>query len=445
MADIETLLSSYKDELDKLEVPEDMENKLRNSLDRIPGRRRIKNLKRVAVFIVALFFIGYNLDALAYYGRKFIGYDNIMNGTLKKLDELGEGQGIGKTYEFKNGVSITLDGIMLDDNNLVAFYTVYDPDGNVEDVFRNLRVELEGAFNYNYGYSGQGEFNEEGTEMLWIATFDKPKFYEKNMKLKFELTGDIRETGVIEFKLNRNKAMGHTLNIPINTEVEIGQRRIEIKELLASPISTVIKGQIQNIMELGIDHVKGERFMAENIEIALLADGNEVQVLGSGITTDMRGINFEIRYDALPKDTKRIDIKLISLSAFEDIKETFELNKGKGNDNISILDTEIIINDIYESEGNTYMKVTTYEDLILSQIRLVMDGVEVEPERTISGQYEKEEEVEIDSLNSIRPRTKFRNTRIIEFKGTGENLELKINRVKLNRNYHEVIYTYEEK
>src|SRR5690606_30138535 len=132
MQDIEKLLKSYKDELDKMETPEDMEIRLRKSLDGLPNKRRVRTLKRLAVFIVVLFLIGYNFDALAYYGRKFMGYENIMNGTLKELDELGEGQAINKSYEFKNGVKITLDGIMLDDNNLIAFYTIYAPEGNVD-------------------------------------------------------------------------------------------------------------------------------------------------------------------------------------------------------------------------------------------------------------------------------------------------------------------------
>lgn len=445
MANIEKLLNSYRQDLDNIEIPEDMEMKMRESLSKVSKRRRTLSLRKIAVFTVILFLVGYNFDTLAYYGRKFIGYDNVMSGTLKELDELGEGQIIDKSYKFENGVSITLEGIMLDDNNLIVFYTVYAPDGNVEDVFSNLRVDLEGAFNDIYGYSGHGEFNEDGTEMKWIATFDKPKFYESNMKLKAILTGYIDETGVIEFKLDRNKAMGHTLRIPINTKIEVGQRKVEIEELLSSPTSTVIKGQIQNIIELGIDHIKGERFMPDSIDLALIADGEEVQTLGSGISTDMKGVNFEIKYDALPKDTKRIDVELISFSGFEDVGETFNIEKGDSNEVLSILDREIDIVDVFELEGNTYIEITTDEDFNLSYINLIMDGVEVEPERTIPGEYEEEEEIEIDSLNNVSKRTKLKYTRTIEFKGIGENLQLEIERVKLNREYNEIIYTYEEK
>lgn len=432
MQDIEKLLKSYKDELDKMETPEDMEIRLRKSLDGLPNKRRVRTLKRLAVFIVVLFLIGYNFDALAYYGRKFMGYENIMNGTLKELDELGEGQAINKSYEFKNGVKITLDGIMLDDNNLIAFYTIYAPEGNVDEVYMNLTMKLEGLFNHNYPYSGHGEISEDKTEMKWVTSFHSPRFYEKNMKLKFLLAGHMQEMGEIKFRLDRKKAMGRTLKLPIDTEVEVGQKRLEIKELLASPTSTVIRGQIQNIGQLVSDTIKGERFRPQSIGLSLLADGKEVQSSGSGITTDMKGIYFETRHDALPIDTKRIDIKLNSLTGYVDMDEVFMIEKGRQNKNISILDREIAINNVYESEGNTYVELTYDADLVLSLIRLRIDGVEVGPKDVIAGQYTKEGK-----------DIKYSET--IVFEGTGNILQLKINRVRLDMDYDKIIYSYEEK
>lgn len=432
MSDIEKLLNLYKEEVDKIEVPEDMEIRLRKALDGLPGKRRVRFLKRVAVFIVVLFLIGYNFDALAYYGRKFMGYENIMNGTLKELDELGEGQAINKSYEFKNGVKITLDGIMLDDNNLIAFYTIYAPEGNVDEVYMNLTMKLEGLFNHNYPYSGHGEISEDKTEMKWVTSFHSPRFYEKNMKLKFLLAGHMQEMGEIKFRLDRKKAMGRTLKLPIDTEVEVGQKRLEIKELLASPTSTVIRGQIQNIGQLVSDTIKGERFRPQSIGLSLLADGKEVQFLGSGLTSDMKGTYFETRHDALPKDTNRIDIKLTSLTGYVDIDEAFMIKKGKDNENISILDREITINNVYEAGGNTYVELSYDPDLFLGPIRLRIDGIEVGPKGVISSKY-------------IEEGKNIKYTETIEFEGTGDILQLKINRVRLDIGYDDIIYSYEEK
>ncbi len=74
------------------------------------------------------------MDTLAYYGKKLIGYDMVMNGTLQELNQLGKGQEIGEAYTFQNGVTLSLDGIMLDGNQLLAFYTLYDPRGTIGEI-----------------------------------------------------------------------------------------------------------------------------------------------------------------------------------------------------------------------------------------------------------------------------------------------------------------------
>lgn len=67
-----------------------------------------------------------------------------MSGTLQQLNELGKGQLIDKSYTFKNGVKVTLDGIMLDDNKMIVFFTNYDSEGNAYD--RLSFTSLESTF-----------------------------------------------------------------------------------------------------------------------------------------------------------------------------------------------------------------------------------------------------------------------------------------------------------
>ena len=74
--------------------------------------------------------MAYQSDTLAFYGKRLIGYDPIMNGTLKQLNQLGKGQSINKSYTYKNGVVLSLDGIMLDDNQCLAYYTIYNRNEN---------------------------------------------------------------------------------------------------------------------------------------------------------------------------------------------------------------------------------------------------------------------------------------------------------------------------
>ena len=127
MNNIEDLLNKEKEKFEKLEVPKDMEDRLKNSLDNVKSKKK-KNIRvRVATLIIVVLLLGYNMDTLAYYGKQLIGYESIMDGTLSELNQLGKGQIIEKSYTFKTGVKVTLDGIMLDDNKMILFYSIFDP------------------------------------------------------------------------------------------------------------------------------------------------------------------------------------------------------------------------------------------------------------------------------------------------------------------------------
>lgn len=434
MDNIEKLLNEGKNELNKLKMPENMEDRLRDALDNIPNKKRKFHIKwKVVALIIAILLIGYNVDTLAYYAKQLIGYDNVMDGTLQELNELGKGQIINKSYTFKDGIKVTLDGIMLDDNNLIVFYIINDPSGNVQEIDRDLGfMYVQGLFGVTYNRSGFGQANEDKTEMKWVMTCDKPMFYERKMKLKFHSI-DMEETGIIEFRLDRNQAMGHSLKIGINKEIEVDQRKIKIKSLIASPTSTVIKGQIQNIIELGIDKVKGEKSMSGDIELSIMANGKDIQKQGSRMSTSAKGSRFNMSYDALPHDTKDIQIVLKSFSGNHDVKEVIELQKGKINKDMKILEQDIRINEVYESEGNTYINITTDEGLILNTVFLDIDGEKVEAEQTIEGDFEDIVEGDTEKTN---------HTRTIEFKGTGENFKLDIQRIRYNKTYNETIYEY---
>ncbi|RYD05781.1 hypothetical protein N752_07765 [Desulforamulus aquiferis] len=89
---IEELLKKRKDQLDQLEVPEELETKLRSALVKSKKPRIRGWAIRVAVACLAVLVISYNFSTFAYYGKSLVGYDNVMNGALKELNELGKGR-----------------------------------------------------------------------------------------------------------------------------------------------------------------------------------------------------------------------------------------------------------------------------------------------------------------------------------------------------------------
>ncbi|NLP44165.1 MAG: DUF4179 domain-containing protein, partial [Peptococcaceae bacterium] len=144
---VEELLEQEKQRIGNLAVPAEMEDRLKAALAKVPQKnpQRKSNFKlKVAAAILVFFLFSYNLDTFAYYGKQLIGYEKVMNGTLQELNEMGKGQSINKSHTFPNGVKVILDGIMLDDNNLVLFYRIQDPAGKVMEVYSDLRVSLTG-------------------------------------------------------------------------------------------------------------------------------------------------------------------------------------------------------------------------------------------------------------------------------------------------------------
>jgi len=425
--DVEKLLYEGKKEIDDLEIPTDIESALHSALESIPNKKK-KNIKgRVAALILAVLLLGYNMDTLAFYSKKLIGYENVMNGTLKELNQLGKGQTIDKSHTFSNGVKFTLDSIMLDDNTMVMFYTLYSPDGNVMDVDSNTHISITNMQDKLFTYGGSGDANKNNTEMKWvISTHEAPKLSEKTMKINLSYThenGDI-EYGDIKFKIDRNQAVGKSLKISLNKKIKLDQRHIKVKSLIASPTTTIVKGQIQNIIELGLDHINKNRIMPNDIEMALIADGKEVAWEGSGISTNMKGINFDVRFEAIPTDAKNLQLKLISFSGEYDVHENIHLIKNTSKD-IKILGQDIEINNIYEKEGNTYITITTDKNTSLSKVYLYMDGKKVELVETI-------------------PEKSENHTRTLKFQGTGEDLKLNIEKIKYKKYYNDIIYSYDK-
>ncbi|WP_432403089.1 DUF4179 domain-containing protein [Wukongibacter sp. M2B1] len=429
MKEVEKILNEKKLEIEQMEVPDEMEERLKNALKNKKHKRIIKyNWKvKTAVAVVFLLLVSYNFDTLAFYTKKLVGYEEIMNGTLSQLNESGKGQLIGKSYSFKNGVTITLDGIMLDDNKLIAFYTIKDSRQRVDtvDIFP---MSIKGLVKEYFHNSSVGKMNDEKTEIKYISEFEKPRFFEKKLILDFSLTEDKkREEGEISFMLDRNKAMGHTLKKAINKSIKVDETKIHFKSILASPTSTVVKGKIQGVIELVKDHISGERFRPNDLEVELIANGKEVQAQGSGISTDLNGITFEFSYDTLPVDLEMLQIKVVSFSADHDVNQHIELKKGSMNRSVEILGRNIEIKNIYESKGDTYVTICTEEDTILTRVYLIMDGKQVELDKTIENDYTKEADGTI------------LHTRTLRFPGNGESLKFDIKRMTYSKTYNKTI------
>lgn len=430
MQDVEDLLKAKKIEIDKLDVPDELESRLRSALNKTnkhrgPKKHWIAGLAAVLVFIL---LAGYHSDTLAFYGKKLIGYEGVMNGTLQELNELRKGQSIGKSYHFENGMTLTLDGIMLDDNQLLAFYSIKKPQKYPDDY--DYPIYIEGLFGkqHYYMHSSTGEINEDKTAINYIASFAAPRSSEKTLDFTFSLQKNGRdERGQISFDLDRSKAMGHKLKKTLNHKIKLDEAKIHFRSITASPTTTVIEGSIQNIMELAIDQITENRIRPDCLKLKLIANGKEVPLQSSGMSTDMKGITFHQEFDALPADLKQLQIQVLRFGADHDVDKKIELKKSSSRQSLEILGQKIDVNKVYESQGDTYLSISTEESVLLSRLYLIMDGKKVHLEETITEKHNKE------------PDGKITHTRTLHFPGTGKDLQLNIERIRYDKTYSKVI------
>lgn len=270
--------------------------------------------------------------------------------------------------------------------------------------------------------------NDAKTEIKNIASFEVPRFYEKKLSLVFSLAENGKtETGVITFKLDRNKAMGYSLKKVLNKTVNVDNTKIYFKSIIASPTKTVVEGSIQNIMELTVDQLRGERMRPGRLDINLIANGKIIAWQGGGMSTNMDGITFHQDYGPLPADLQTLQLELVSFEADHDVNRQVELRKDAPEQSVQVLGRHIEINKVYEVKGDTYVTITTKEGITLSRVYLMMNGVQAELRETNSDQYEKE------------PDGTINHTRTLHFPGTAQELQLNIQRIKYPTTVNQVV------
>lgn len=428
MNEVEKMLKDKKDSIDKLEVPKELENKLRSALKYRRKNKNIKNKRylKVASIAILVFLIGYNMNTLGFYGKKIIGYDNVMTDTLKKLNDTGMGQNINKSYTFKNGVTLFLDGAMMDEDSIVIFYRIKDNRGNIEN------IDIQGPSlvyeNQNLMKSSSGKINYNKTEINYNGKFKVPHSLKKELKFSLILKeGTYEECGNIVFNLDKNKAIGNIFKKGINESINIDKGKVKVTSVEASLMETKIKGNFRNIFELFKDEIGEKGFRIIDMDLRLIADGKEIQCKSKEFKTGISGMKFKMEYDALDRKTKNVALKLVGIHANYKVNENIKLEKSQKENIIKIQGQKIKIDKIYEKDKETYIRIITKEDVILSKVYLIADGKKINLKETILSKKNKEKDGSVS------------HTRTLKFEGSGKNLNLQIKGIKYKKTYNKII------
>lgn len=413
---VEKLLANEKERIESLEAPEELNDRLRKALYQKKSKKKISQ-GLIAAGLVAFLLITSHYNVIAYYGKKIMGYDVIMGDTLQKLNEVGRGQEIGKSYRFKNGVEVTLDGIMLDSNNLLAFYTIRDEKGEVEE--KNLQITLIGFSGKRYYMeSGRGEINENTTEVKWLGEFQTPNFLTKTLKFQMTLMeGKFREEGEIKFPLDWNKAMGYSLKNKLNQEIDISGNTVYLKELIATPTSTVIKGKIDTALEYIFNRLSDNKLFIRGVEMDLIANGKKIPLLGGSLSTNVEGITFEQEYDALPSELQDLKIQFNKLTVRERVKSSVNISPDIKDHEFTINDQKVCIKKVEVRGTNTHITMETEDHVGLYKPLLTYEGGTAPFEKVVPGKEIKKTD------GTIMYKREF------IFQGTGENMKLQIGEI----------------
>lgn len=413
---VEKMLFKEKERIESLEVPEELNDRVRKALSRRKSNNKIPQ-RVVAAVIVAFLLITSQYNVVAYYGKKILGYDVIMSDTLQKLNELGKGQEIEKSYRFKNGVEVILDGIMLDSNNLLAFYTVRDEKGEINN--KSVHVTFTGfPWKEYYMEAGRGEVNADNTEIKWLGEFETPSFLTKALTFQMTLREDnYWEEGQIKFQLDWNKAMGYTLKNKLDEKVKVSDNTVYLNEFIATPTSTVIKGKVGTALEYIFDRLSDSKHYIEGVEADLIADGKRISYLGGSLSTNADGITFEQKYDALPPDIKDLKIQINKLTVRERVKNSVNIRPGLVDYEFTINGQKVCIKKIEVSGTNTHVTMETENQIGLYNLLLTYEGGTAPFEKVIPGTEIKKED------GTVMHQREF------VFKGTGENMKMRIGEI----------------
>lgn len=379
MNDMGNFLMGGKERLDNLEVPEELEGRLKYALDSNELKLKngaqktawyMKHKAAAALLAFVLLFAGFNYDALAYYGKKIIGYDKVTFGAIKDLNELGLGQVIGKTYTFKDGSQVILDGVMYDDNQLIAFYRTRT---NSEEALSNFTADLKGFFKGYHQKSGYGIISEDKKEIAWNMTYEKPLILDKNLTLDVSYrNNNYYENGKISFTLDKSKAMGYTIKGALNQSVEVTGVKYNFKSITATPLSVVIEGNIEgnNSSDFLKPTEKGH-FEHDNIILKLqekyLKNGEVVieTINSKGGELGGSGSNFYFKcnFDGLKSNLKDINLVFEKVTRNKIVDKQININSKTQNYNVIDNSDEIVISNVSIEDNMTSVTFITPKNI----------------------------------------------------------------------------------
>lgn len=390
---LKEILSEQKQSMNAIHAPENMEDRLKKALAKgAPKRvkRRWGYWKSAVAVIIVFLLLGNHYNALAYYSKKLLGFDELLSGTLKELNDDGVGQTIEQQMELLDGTILIIDGIMTDANGLIMYYTLRNEAGvndETADLFQPRSIT--GFMTNSMEVSGVWSPNENYTEIKGIRTFESVSPFAKKLTLHFnQMLDDVQQQSSITFDYNPNQAMKTVIKQSINKKIVVDQGTIKFESLTATPTKTVIKG----VMD--VDNLNKVNFALGGIE--LVANGEVMESLGGGTQSSISGVKFEVEFDALPEQLQSLQLVVKQFVGYEKLDTEISLQEDQV---IAIGEKEIKVKAVQSIDRGIEVTIATEPDIRLEGVYIVNDDGEVELETTVNQHLEAEDK---DGLTNVR-------------------------------------------
>lgn len=397
MNHVEERLTEEKKRIDSITAPEELEAKLRSALlvARPTRRQRIAPVWKaaaVALFLIVIF--GYHYNAFAYYGKKLLGFDELISGTLQELNEQGMGQVVDKKTTLSDGTELTINGIMADANQLIMYYTLTNPKGIKDDgghIF--WPTKITGFLTNSNPESGTSLQNEEHTEVKGTMSFEPVSPFSKKLTLNY-FDKNLNEQFIehsISFPYDPNQAMQTEVKQSIRKTVKVDKGTVNFQSITATPTMTMIKGK------LNVDNF--DRLPSALDGIELIANGMPVEMLGGGHESSPTGRKFDIRYDVLPKPLKSLELVMKEFVGYQKLEQRLALSSA-GKEPFSLEGKELWVKNVSVTSEGVEITIATEDDILLDGVSIETQSGTITLKTTI-----RQTETKLDDGTILKERT----------------------------------------
>ncbi|MBU9723223.1 MULTISPECIES: DUF4179 domain-containing protein [Bacillaceae] len=363
-------MRNIKDELKKtrknigdLQAPPQLEERLRSALDQKRRPTPFKWLSIAAsIFLVLAVGVGMNYNAFAYYGKKMIGFDDITEGSLQEVNELGMGQIIGESVMLNDTTTLVIDGMMTDDNQAIVYYTLTDPTGGLDRAFEFFYPDkLTGWMTNNHATWSRGIVNKDNTEKKGIVSFDPPSPFAKKLTLHYAIESEERITGDLTFRYRPNEAIQSVVKQRINQTVAMDKGEVKFKSITASPMSTTVTGTL--------DVSNFSRIPLRLSGVKLVVDGETIPQTGGSERSSWTGkTNFEINYEGLPDEFSSIELHVDSFVGYKELNQEIDLRLVDENVVVDVGGEELWVEYVAIGPEQVEITIASEETFLLDRV-----------------------------------------------------------------------------